>query len=359
MLDSKYSTITFTLTDAFSSYFSDVGLDSAFIAYVNEHQREVRNIHVSRCDPQQSDPQQLVVHSRRSVLAGFRNTDDKTYKFVEFVHILPPLQSLCLLFWGGWTHGNSLFWEQGRPLDPLKHRRVTTQELAMSGSIPQSFTLSMSQIFDLFVVTKLTLFDCSTQDFVTLSRAPELKNLAKLHFRTVDAMTLFDVADFHNLFERNHNLQHVFLSLEGLTAIPIEPQSYLQTHSPSAFTNFSPSYLSPLRQRLRTLSLFDPMWAEMQGTDAYPSVEFLQGPSLRYICREFGSLQQLGFQAPGQALLATSGAKISHDALMRYLVSAQCLFEGRLDTAEAGADLNRIQSKTSKSYVSYISTRTI
>ncbi|KAH7388763.1 hypothetical protein BKA66DRAFT_569080 [Pyrenochaeta sp. MPI-SDFR-AT-0127] len=295
-------------------YFSEVDLDPAILDCVNETQRAVQNIHVSLCDPRQ-----LVLLPRRSVLAGFQGTHDKTYKFVDFVRALPPLESLSLLFWGGWSHDNSLYWEEEHNLDSFEGRRVITQQLAISGSMPPSFTSAVAYIFDLSALTKLTLFDCAITFFLRLSKSPNLQNLTHFQFRTVDGISTYDSLSFHKFFEQNQKLQHVTLSLGALTTVPLEPQPFVPGPLPAALATFSTEYLSSLRHRLRTLSMFDPMWVETQGPGAHTSHPFLSNPSLQYICREFENLQELGFQGPNQAFFVASGANMTHDPLMSYL----------------------------------------
>jgi hypothetical protein len=251
----------------------------------------------------------------RHITAGFRGKYEQTHGFEQFARTLPSLKSLSLVFPDGWVHDVHVYWSNRHYVGLFDHRKIVTRELTISDCLPQTFTSAMAYMFDLSTVTKLALFDCNFWLLQDLHTSPDLRNLTHFEFHTWDSVDEAEVENLTKLFKRNQSLRHLCLHLFSLWSIPLEPQLIEQGVSPSVSPLYSTPYLWPLSHNLKTLSLFDRLNLEEH--------HFPSEASLKYICNEFSTLEQLGLRAPELKCRASQANK-RHEFVLRYLVSANC-----------------------------------
>ncbi|KAF1841051.1 uncharacterized protein K460DRAFT_371051 [Cucurbitaria berberidis CBS 394.84] len=304
------------LTDDLHRYISGTSVDPILLRHINEHQKLIDTIFIPQC----ADPRQLITSTRRRIMAGFL-PEHKTCSFVEFAQMLPSLESLSIVFCGGWIGNIYDYWDKRDYVDLFQHRKVKTCELLISGYMPYTFAAAICHMFDLSTVTRLILSDCNTWLFAAVSCLPELENLTHFQFYTKDSSMYPKFSgECKDLFQRNQSLQHVYLSLSWLADIPLGPET------PSGDT----SYLWPLHHRLKTLALYDPINESLGDDVLETALVFLPDSSLEYICREFLGLQQFALQPPVQDLLSACQTDARTDFLLQYLEPIKLLKDLRI-----------------------------
>ena len=310
-----------SLADDSQRYLSERGVDRRLLDHLEERQELINTIHVLTTHSPNCNPRRLITPTRRRVLTGFHDEAQKTREFVELVQVLPPLESLSLVFSFGWESEISDYWGTKPYEDLLQYRKVETSELSFTGCMPQTFSSAMPHMFDLSRVTKLALFDCYVELFQSLCSSHELQNLTHFQLSTYDIASHTAPADHEEFFQRNQRLQHVYLKLR--CSMPGSSQSQTPFHIIS--------YLWPLHHQLKTFSYYDTM-NDTYFPDGPPSLKFPFGKSLEYVCRKFCSLQQFGLQPPMNDLPPApqlTEMRPETYCLLEYLVSLKEFSESR------------------------------
>jgi hypothetical protein len=177
---------------------------------------------------------------------------------------------------------------------------IHTRSLAISGCMPADFTEKSQQLFDLSMVTSLTLSDCNLY-LLTEHLAPvvELRNLTHFQCDTRDSFFPAHSSILHSFFTRNESLKHVHLNICSIADEILAP-SQLESGSSAA----TGSFLWPLRRRLESLSWHDPGGYSTIHFSVKISSTSLTARSLECICHNFPRLQQLGIEAPEELHLS-------------------------------------------------------
>lgn len=214
------------------------------------------------------------------------------------------------------------FWESKESLQFNEGSKVMIEKLTIGGYMPQSFTPALSQLFDLSVVTRLFLFNCDT---VMIRQLPVFQNLSFFHFSTPSGGMHSDNMSLEAFFKRNPDIEHLHLHMRYLATVPVMSLPLAGSSLPLQVTKSNVYYLWHLRDKLRTLSLYDAMCADNMAGDGINWCGFPSESSLKFICREFRNLQQLGTGASEQLLLDASDDDRRNELCFQSLVSRQPL----------------------------------
>jgi hypothetical protein len=332
------------LTDVLHRYTAHMKLATTCVEHLNRNQLAIQNIHITECE----NPHLLLGLPRQNITVGFAGKQQQTDVFFDFAKGLSPLETLSISFRHGWTLPVREYWNGIN--DPLLGRKVCAKGLSISGCMPVVFTSKLHLMFDLNMLTSLSLFDNNLYLLVEhLAPFAELRNLTRFQWNTRDSMMPEHTSILHDFFVRNAGLEHVHLSVSSIGGVICAPD---QVGSEPVVATGS-LLLWPLRHQLRTLA-----WHDAGGMRAtFLSITFssnsLTVKSFEFVCRNFTRLQQLAVQAPEQLHICereiAQQTELWHwkgrQTFLTYLVSPSHFI---ICSSNNGTDVHRSRSYISK-----------